>query len=166
MSNRRKAHYEQEFDRKSQAQKDLNITSDLLKWDDLPHWQRHNEHILTGYRPASNSLLASLSSTLTIHNETLNIHSHLFGSLLFLVLWLTACRSMPLHSPDFAVLTIFFLGVSTCFALSATFHVFCNHSPRINVLGNQLDYIGIMVLMWGSTVPSVYYGFICDPKLQ
>lgn len=23
-----------------------------------------------------------------------------------------------------------------------------------------------MVLIWGSTIPSIYYGFYCDPKLQ
>lgn len=32
--------------------------------------------------------------------------------------------------------------------------------------GNQLDYLGIVILMWGSTIPSVYYGLYCDPKLQ
>ena len=36
----------------------------------------------------------------------------------------------------------------------------------MNVLGNQLDYLGIVVLMWGSTIPSVYYGFYCEPRLQ
>jgi len=32
--------------------------------------------------------------------------------------------------------------------------------------GNQLDYLGVVILMWGSTIPSVYYGFYCDPSLQ
>lgn len=32
--------------------------------------------------------------------------------------------------------------------------------------GNQLDYLGIVILMWGSTIPSIYYGFFCDPGLQ
>jgi adiponectin receptor len=41
-----------------------------------------------------------------------------------------------------------------------------NHSKRVAVYGNQLDYIGIVVLMWGSTIPSIYYGFYCDPNLQ
>lgn len=31
---------------------------------------------------------------------------------------------------------------------------------------NRLDYLGIVILMWGSTVPSVYYGFYCDANLQ
>ena len=32
--------------------------------------------------------------------------------------------------------------------------------------GNQLDYLGIVILMWGSTIPSIYYGFYCDSPLQ
>ena len=32
--------------------------------------------------------------------------------------------------------------------------------------GNQLDYLGVIILMWGSTIPTVYYGFYCDPDLQ
>lgn len=46
------------------------------------------------------------------------------------------------------------------------FHVIANHSPGVQKIGNQLDYLGIVILMWGSTVPSIYYGFYCDPKLQ
>lgn len=46
------------------------------------------------------------------------------------------------------------------------FHLIANHSPGIQKIGNQLDYLGIVILMWGSTVPSIYYGFYCDPKLQ
>ena len=41
-----------------------------------------------------------------------------------------------------------------------------NHSERVAARGNQLDYLGIVILMWGSTIPSVYYGFYCNHKLQ
>ena len=37
---------------------------------------------------------------------------------------------------------------------------------RVAAFGNQLDYLGIVILMWGSTIPTVYYGFYCDPSLQ
>ena len=49
---------------------------------------------------------------------------------------------------------------------SIRFHIIANHSPPVNAFGNQLDYLGIVILMWGSTIPSVYYGFYCDPFLQ
>lgn len=46
------------------------------------------------------------------------------------------------------------------------YHIIGNHSPNVQKLGNQLDYLGIVILMWGSTIPSIYYGFYCDPGLQ
>jgi len=47
-----------------------------------------------------------------------------------------------------------------------SFHIVANHSEEIAIRGNQLDYLGVVILIWGSTIPSVYYGFYCDPKLQ
>lgn len=41
-----------------------------------------------------------------------------------------------------------------------------NHSKDVAAFGNQLDFLGIVVLMWGSTIPTVYYGFWCSQKLQ
>src|SRR5699024_10338043 len=54
----------------------------LLHWDDLPHWQRDNHHIHTGYRPASFSYLVSFQSLTYLHNETVNIYSHLLPAML------------------------------------------------------------------------------------
>ena len=47
-----------------------------------------------------------------------------------------------------------------------SYHIVNNHSERLAVLGNQLDYLGIVILMWGAGVPSIYYGFYCDHSLQ
>ena len=33
-------------------------------------------------------------------------------------------------------------------------------------MGNQLDYLGVALLMWGATIPTVYYGFYNDLNLQ
>ena len=46
------------------------------------------------------------------------------------------------------------------------FHIISNHSANLAAFGNQLDYLGIVILMWGSTIPTVYYGFYCDRNLQ
>ena len=46
------------------------------------------------------------------------------------------------------------------------YHIISNHSPTVQKFGNQLDYLGIVILMWGSTIPSIYYGFYCDPELR
>ncbi|KAF7917715.1 uncharacterized protein EAE98_010131 [Botrytis deweyae] len=148
-----------------------SLGSNLLEWHELQNWQQDNEYILSGYRPASNSLLASLRSLCHIHNETINIYSHLFGSILFATLPFSLYRQIaPRYATatiaDIVVFSTFFFGVAICFLLSATFHLLANHSKRVNALGNQLDYLGVVILMWGSTIPTVYYGFYCDPAIQ
>ncbi|PVH99832.1 Hly-III related protein [Periconia macrospinosa] len=100
-----------------------------------------------------------------------NIYSHLIGSALFFALPFLVYRHLrPRYSragtADVVVFATFFFGVATCFLLSATFHMFNNHSAPAHRFGNQLDYLGIVILMWGSTVPCVYYGFFCTPSLQ
>lgn len=100
-----------------------------------------------------------------------NIHSHLIGSLLFfslpawtfLVVFAEYANTSRL---DVLVFSTFYFGVAICFLLSSTFHVINNHSRRIAAFGNQLDYLGIVLLMWGATIPTVYYGFHDDIKLR
>ncbi|PSN66376.1 Hly-III related protein [Corynespora cassiicola Philippines] len=112
-----------------------------------------------------------MRSILVIHNETVNISSHLVGSVLFFTLPIPVYNMLqPVYvsasTADIIVFSSFFFGVAICFALSATFHIFNNHSEAVHVFGNQLDYLGIVILMWGSTIPCVYYGFFCTPALQ
>lgn len=47
-----------------------------------------------------------------------------------------------------------------------SFHTIMNHSPKVDKLGMQLDFQGVLLLMWGAAVPLIYYGFYCDKKLQ
>jgi adiponectin receptor len=66
---------------------------------------------------------------------------------------------------DVLVFACFFAGATACLSLSATFHLFSNHSQEVQKFGNQLDYLGIVFLIWGSFIPSIYYGFQRDPEL-
>ncbi|KAL1978534.1 hypothetical protein VTN31DRAFT_1393 [Thermomyces dupontii] len=43
----------------------------LLHWDELPSWLQDNQHILTGYRPASSSFLVSFQSLCYVHADRL-----------------------------------------------------------------------------------------------
>lgn len=40
------------------------------------------------------------------------------------------------------------------------------HSERVAIRWNRLDYVGIVVLISGTFVPLVHYGFYCDPHLR
>lgn len=49
---------------------------------------------------------------------------------------------------------------------ASRYHTISNHSPRVNKLGNKLDYVGIILLITGSFIPSIYFSFWCDSALQ
>jgi adiponectin receptor len=149
--------------------------SALLAWAELPLWQRDNAYIRTHYRRASHSVRGSLATLLTLHNETVNIHTHLLAGLLFalplLALLLPAPAlqlrsSAPAAPPVPRPLLPFYLGAVACLLTSAAYHTLSAHSARVARLGNQADYVGIVALIAGSFVPSIYYGFCCTPALQ
>ncbi|KAE9367450.1 hemolysin-III channel protein-like protein Izh2 [Stipitochalara longipes BDJ] len=136
-------------------------------------WNREDSHFIeTGYRPPSGSIRKSFESWGDLHNESVNIYSHLIGSLLFAALPIYIFRTEipPRYkvatSTDIGACSIYFIGVAICFLLSATFHKIMNHSPKMDKLGMQLDFQGVILLMWGATVPLIYYGFYCDKTLQ
>ena len=140
----------------------------LLKWSALPAWQKDNQYIHGHYRPASYSYSTSFQSLFYLHNESVNIHSHLLGAFLFLCLSFSiyAFREYPVSSSDIIAFGCFFLGAVVCLGMSAVYHTISNHSPSVNRFGNQLDYVGIVALITGSFIPSVYYGFYCEPALR
>ena len=149
----------------------LHRRHSLVGWEDLPHWQQDNHYIIQHYRQASNSYLRSFGSLTYFHNETVNIYTHLVPALLSLpsaalLYKLLQPRYELTGSEDVVAFGCFFIGAALCLGMSATYHTISNHSPVVNRLGNQLDYVGIVLLITGSFVPSVYYGFWCNPLLQ
>ncbi|KAL7629222.1 hypothetical protein AAE478_000742 [Parahypoxylon ruwenzoriense] len=154
----------------------------LLWWDELPAWRRDNQFIVSGYRPDSNSYRRSLASLFYLHNESVNIWTHLLGALCFpaAAAWLRhviAPRYASASSSDVLVLACFFGGAVLCLGMSATFRyvwsgmegipdALSNHSPDVAKWGNKLDYSGIVFLIVGSYVPALYYGLFCLPKLM
>ncbi|KAF3771033.1 Hly-III related protein, partial [Cryphonectria parasitica EP155] len=109
-----------------------------------------------------------VSSWLYVHNETVNIYSHVIGALVFLVLpSYVFAVSIPGRYPvatvaDVLVCSTYFLGVAVCFVLSTVFHTLMAHSPALYALGMKIDIQGVLVLMWSATVPLVYYTFQCE----
>lgn len=137
-----------------------------LHWDDLEPWRRDNHYIQTGYRHTSNSYLTSLHSLLYIHNETVNIYTHLIGAIFFitisyLLFSLIHPRYDTASASDLIVFACFFAGAAACLGMSATYHTLSNHSPAVAKWGNKLDYTGIVFLIVGSYVPALWYGFYC-----
>ncbi|KAF6811663.1 ADIPOR-like receptor SPBC12C2.09c [Colletotrichum plurivorum] len=152
-------------------QKAEHLLTTLLHWDDLPPWRRDNAYILSGYRPDSNSYTSSFRSLGYLHNESVNIWSHLLGAAFFLVAGFflhheIRPRYASASQADVVVFSCFFAGAVACLGMSATYHAISNHSPAVAKWGNKLDYSGIVFLIVGSYVPALYYGFFCHPGLM
>ncbi|KAH7264851.1 hemolysin-III related-domain-containing protein [Fusarium redolens] len=141
----------------------------LLRIADIRY---ESQFIQTGYRASSNSIKKSVRSILSIHNETVNIWSHILGCILFLVIpvYVFTTEIPPRYKvatrEDIAVRTIYFIGVTICFFLSATCHTVSNHPSHVHHLSVQFDYLCILILMYSAMIPLIYYGFVCDHFLR
>ncbi|KAH7907291.1 hemolysin-III related-domain-containing protein, partial [Hygrophoropsis aurantiaca] len=143
-----------------------------LGWNQIPVWQRDNEYILSGYRRVQHGWGGCLVSVFGyLHNETVNILSHLGGAILF-VWFLCTFQSAYISSYDSTtwldtcVVAIFLVSATFCMTASAVFHTSTCHSEKVSSQCHALDYSGIVVLTVGSFVPCLYYGFYCEPFSQ
>ena len=107
----------------------------LLWFYELPEWFQlgNNEWVRDGYRPMSNSIRASFRSWFYLHNETVNIYSHLIPAVVFLlgeyhVLQCLAGQYPRVTSADLVAFSCFMLTATICFASSALYHTLMNHS--------------------------------------
>lgn len=65
----------------------LEIYSKLINVNELPLWMRKDLHIRHGYRAPQNSLRGCYKSLWYLHNETVNIWSHLLMGLFMMGLF-------------------------------------------------------------------------------
>jgi adiponectin receptor len=71
------------------------------------------------FSAASGSVFASLGSALRLNNETVNIHSHLIGGVVFALLPIYFHLAFNPLLADSVIVTLYLEGVATCFLLSA-----------------------------------------------
>ena len=112
----------------------------MLSASHIPSVYRIN-YILGSYRRPS-SAIESLSSIFQWHNETLNIHTHLWPSLYFLY----SLFNLPIMYDDDVKLCVIagYLGGFICTFSSAIHHTFYNTNYR--TLTSKLDYVGIIAV--------------------
>ncbi|XP_045469162.1 adiponectin receptor protein isoform X2 [Harmonia axyridis] len=130
----------------------------------LPAWLQDNDFLIFGHRPPLPSFRACFKSIFRIHTETANIWTHLLGCVAFIGLAVFFVIGPPeaMYLGEKIVFGAFFLAAITCFWFSTLFHTFCCYDPFYRNLFSKLDYCGITILIIGSFVPWVYYGFYCD----
>lgn len=138
--------------------------SRLIQYVDLPPQWRNNPFVTRGYRfiPLEKWPLI-IMSLFAVHNETLNIHTHLIPFLL----WFINC--IPIFNtprfvdiPEAAFLTFALI----CLFSSVVWHTMsgCAHPEGMDLCA-RIDYVGIGWLISASVGTVVYYGFQCHPNI-
>ena len=141
--------------------------SNLISYDELPEWYQDNPFIFHGYRLVTNSARASLASWLYLHNETVNIYSHLLPGILFLIAegvmyQYTHARYPNATTSDYAVFGLFLSTAAVCLGVSALYHTFTNHSAHVSDIWLRLDFVGIIILILGDFVSGIFMVFYCE----
>jgi len=147
---------------KSAAQETADAALDeytLLAFWELPSWLQNNPHIKTGYR-AKFTMRLTLLSLFRMHNETLNVWTHLLGFLLVLGIIISNTYGYWESSwLDKAIFYVFWFSALLCLAASTLYHWMHCYSARACYNLALVDYCSIAVLVVGSFYPTIYYGF-------
>ncbi|KAJ7069532.1 HlyIII-domain-containing protein [Mycena amicta] len=139
-----------------------------ISFHELPEWAQDNEWIVGGYRRIQHRWDGCFESLFGyLHNETVNIHSHLAGALLF-AYFLATFQEVHLAQYatswlDFMMLGLFLTSAIFCLMSSATFHAVACHSQEVAAQCTTLDYSGIVLLIVGTCYPTIHFQFFCRP---
>ncbi|RWS28046.1 adiponectin receptor protein-like protein, partial [Leptotrombidium deliense] len=161
--------FEKTEDAERYVRKALGEAWAVCHFSHLPQWLQDNDYLHWGHRPQLESFKECFWSIFRMHTETGNIWTHMIGCLIFMALAIYFLISPPneLQLIDKLVFGVFFAGAILCLGMSFCYHTLSCHSQRVGKLFSRLDYCGIALLITGSFVPWLYYGFYCDyfPKL-
>ncbi|KAI1396795.1 mPR-like GPCR protein [Hypoxylon fuscum] len=136
----------------------------LLSYDEIPDWYQDNPYVRRGYRAVSQSTRACFGSWGYVHNETINIYTHLVPAIALLVSGLAYVLTQLRHHDggDAGVVAALLLSAVACLSLSSAYHTLMCHSREVEALWLRLDFVGIILLILGSFVSGIYVGFWCE----
>ncbi|XP_055923812.1 adiponectin receptor protein isoform X2 [Eupeodes corollae] len=139
----------------------------VCHYKNLPKWLQDNDFLHRGHRPPLPSFRACFKSIFRLHTETGNIWTHLLGCVAFIGVATYFLCSRDIQIQEKLIFGAFFAGAIICLGFSFAFHTLSCHSVEIGRLFSKLDYCGIALLIMGSFVPWLYYGFYChyQPKV-
>lgn len=135
-------------------------------FDEQPDWLRDNVFLKCGHRRPTYSFITCTRSIFQLHNETVNIWTHLIGGFYFAHLCIQLFNSTHLSLIDKWVIGLFLASATTCHMMSTIYHIFNCHSEHVSKLCSRMDYCGIIALITFSFVPWIHYGFYIYPALK
>ncbi|KAM9433481.1 membrane progestin receptor beta-like [Salvelinus alpinus] len=158
-----------------------SLSSFLSSLSSLPHTVRDTEvpllfrepYILSGYRPVGHSWSFYFLSLFQIHNETINVWSHLLAGVcvalrfsVFAVMCGGGLVGLTLNGPDglglyldlaCLPLVYYVLSLLTYLCCSATAHLLQSHSELAHYALFFLDYVGVAVYQYGCALALYFY---------
>jgi len=144
-----------------------NNEYELLAVADVPDYAKEIS-ITTGYRrPLDYS--GCLRSILWLHNETLNIWTHLLGFFFFFWLMVDNLVNAQDHirdTFDYWATTTQLLTYQACMLSSSLFHTFLCHSAVVKAAWQQLDHGCILIAMYGTYIRIIINNFQCFPMVR
>lgn len=115
--------------------------------------------VCTCYRKPSNCTKSCVYSLLTIHNEVVNIWTHILGLIIaFYCLFTTF--STPYddeHVGKTIIISIYVISGMIMFSNSTIFHTFCCHSDMKSRTVQCMDWAGISIYICGSNLIVSYF---------
>ena len=123
------------------------------------------DFIRYGYRAHNDMTFTRCTSTLCmVHNETMNVYSHLIPGLYFILqlfLILTHQGVYSEYSSPSSTYNMAFgtLAIITCMIASSTYHLYGCMSEYHHYCLLKIDLIGIGIMIFGMTLCAVYVGF-------
>lgn len=142
----------------------------LYCYHELAEWQQDNHFILSGYVKETSSFRACLRSLTYMHNESVNIYSHLLPAFIVSLLvgkflsWEITIFDNDLGTWERVNFIQFGSAATFCLALSASFHLFKCHSYPVCKFGNQCDYFGIIIMITSSLISIILFAFYDIPR--
>lgn len=118
-----------------------------------------------------NNFKTCFESWTYLHNETVNVFSHLLPAVLVILSQGYMYKSFSWYYPqattrDYLIFAFHLCTASVCFGISAFYHTFISHSERVSDLWVRIDYLGIIILTLGDFVSGIYVAFYYEPILQ
>jgi len=121
--------------------------------------------ITSGYRQPL-GYKACLRSVFQIHNETVNIWTHLLGFAFFLWLLFDNCFRHQNHlrdKLDLVATCLQLLSYQVCMVNSAAFHTFLCHSKETKATWHSADHCGILLAFLGTYIRIIITTLRCFP---
>jgi len=139
-----------------------------LNLDNMPPWMNSNEYILTGYRPISRSCCYYTKSIFKLHNETINIWTHMLGAFTFIGIlsYLNSDKNLGLYTGQAIIMNLYVISCILTYLFSGIMHTYYPINEKYCKRLQSLDYVGIGLQIFTTMQVFIYYCFYCQSQLQ